>query len=322
MGARQPRYEVKVEGGKGAVIGDFATVVQVFKEAPAATLVADPDAGVHRPDRGADAELRRPRVRVRGGRRGVRGSTDFPSGYIVIHGEPGIGKTAIVGQLVKDRALVHHFNVAPLGIRSPQAFLSNVCAQLIVRYGLDYTLAARGGDAGRRLPLAAARRGRRAIRRTSRSSSRSTRSTRPRTSASRRARTGSSCRRACPAASTSSSARGRRRSYRLFTDPRERHLPARRRPAEPRRTSGRTSGRTSQSNRERMQPRIEEWGVAEDEFVEVLTDEERGQLHVPRARAARHRGRRADSGERRRHPEPAAGPEELLPAPLERDAQR
>ena len=67
------------------------------------------------------------------------GDDDFPSGYIVLHGEPGIGKTAILGQLVKQRAFVHHFNVAPLGIRSPQAFLSNVSAQLIVRYGLDYT---------------------------------------------------------------------------------------------------------------------------------------------------------------------------------------
>ena len=62
----------------------------------------------------------------------------LPSGYVVLQGEPGIGKTAIIGQLVKQRAFVHHFNVAPLGIRSPQAFLSNVCAQLIVRYGLDH----------------------------------------------------------------------------------------------------------------------------------------------------------------------------------------
>ena len=46
------------------------------------------------------------------------------------------------GRFVKDRACVHHFNVAPLGIRSPQAFLANVCAQLIVRYGLDSRLAA------------------------------------------------------------------------------------------------------------------------------------------------------------------------------------
>src|SRR5207253_1763555 len=58
--SRPARYQVNVEGGKGAVIGDYATVVQVF-------------------------------------------------------------------------------NVAPLGIRSPQAFLANVCAQLIVRYGLDHS---------------------------------------------------------------------------------------------------------------------------------------------------------------------------------------
>src|SRR5262249_38970422 len=30
------KFNVKVEGGKGAVIGDFATVIQIFKEAPPA----------------------------------------------------------------------------------------------------------------------------------------------------------------------------------------------------------------------------------------------------------------------------------------------
>jgi hypothetical protein len=49
-----------------------------------------------------------------------------------------IGKTAIMSRFVLDRAGVHHFNVAPLGTRSPHAFLANVCAQLIVRYGLPH----------------------------------------------------------------------------------------------------------------------------------------------------------------------------------------
>jgi len=62
----------------------------------------------------------------------------FPSGYILIRGEPGIGKTALLSQLVKSRGYVHHFNIAPEGIRSTRVFLENVCAQLIVRYKLDY----------------------------------------------------------------------------------------------------------------------------------------------------------------------------------------
>ena len=63
---------------------------------------------------------------------------EFPSGYILIRGEPGIGKTALLGQLVKTRGYVHHFNIAPENIRSARSFLQNVCAQLIVRYRLDY----------------------------------------------------------------------------------------------------------------------------------------------------------------------------------------
>jgi hypothetical protein len=64
--------------------------------------------------------------------------SEFPSGYILIRGEPGIGKTALLSQLVKTRAYVHHFNIALQNIRSTQTFLENVCAQLIVRYQLDH----------------------------------------------------------------------------------------------------------------------------------------------------------------------------------------
>ncbi len=62
----------------------------------------------------------------------------FPSGYIVIRGEPGIGKTSLIAQLVKSRGYVHHFNIATQNIRSAQDFLQNLCAQLVVRYELDY----------------------------------------------------------------------------------------------------------------------------------------------------------------------------------------
>lgn len=62
----------------------------------------------------------------------------FPSGYIVIRGKPGIGKTSLLAQMVKTKGCVHHFNVASQNIRSIRDFLTNLCAQLIVRYELDY----------------------------------------------------------------------------------------------------------------------------------------------------------------------------------------
>jgi hypothetical protein len=39
---------------------------------------------------------------------------------------------------VKLRGYIHHFNIASQNIRSPRDFLSNLCAQLIVRYKLDH----------------------------------------------------------------------------------------------------------------------------------------------------------------------------------------
>jgi hypothetical protein len=64
--------------------------------------------------------------------------TEEQSGYFVIRGEPGIGKTALLGQLVKTRKLIHHFNVIQQNIRLPELFLGNVCAQLITRYQLSH----------------------------------------------------------------------------------------------------------------------------------------------------------------------------------------
>ncbi|GGQ74741.1 hypothetical protein GCM10010166_50850 [Couchioplanes caeruleus subsp. azureus] len=74
----------------------------------------------------------------------------FGSGYVVIRGEPGIGKTSIAASLVLRWGCVHHFNIAPENIRSPRQFLENVCAQLIVRYDLPHSAmpAEAGADAG------------------------------------------------------------------------------------------------------------------------------------------------------------------------------
>ena len=43
-----------------------------------------------------------------------------------------------MAELVRSRDYVHHFNMATDGIRTPDQFLRNVCAQLIVRYKLPY----------------------------------------------------------------------------------------------------------------------------------------------------------------------------------------
>jgi AAA ATPase domain len=63
----------------------------------------------------------------------------FPSGYIVIRGEPGIGKTALLARMVQREGYMYHFNVRAENIHSPQAFLESMCAQLIERYHLPYS---------------------------------------------------------------------------------------------------------------------------------------------------------------------------------------
>jgi hypothetical protein len=63
---------------------------------------------------------------------------ELRSGYILIRGEPGIGKSALMAELVRTRDYVHHFNVATDGIRTPDQFLRNACAQLIQRYDLPH----------------------------------------------------------------------------------------------------------------------------------------------------------------------------------------
>ena len=62
----------------------------------------------------------------------------FASGYVVIGGEPGIGKTALLATLVRRWELVHHFNSVLTGITSTDKFLRNVCARLILKYRLPY----------------------------------------------------------------------------------------------------------------------------------------------------------------------------------------
>lgn len=60
-----------------------------------------------------------------------------PSGYFIIKGEPGIGKSALMAQLVKTRGYVHHFVVSTQGLNRADQFLENICAQLIACFDLD-----------------------------------------------------------------------------------------------------------------------------------------------------------------------------------------
>jgi len=60
------------------------------------------------------------------------------SGYFFVLGDPGIGKSAIAAQLVKTRGYIHHFNVRAQSINTADAFLQNVCAQLIATYELPH----------------------------------------------------------------------------------------------------------------------------------------------------------------------------------------
>jgi len=59
-----------------------------------------------------------------------------PSGYFIIKGDPGIGKSALLCELVKRKGYIHHFNNRALSINTTDIFLKNVCSQLIAVYGL------------------------------------------------------------------------------------------------------------------------------------------------------------------------------------------
>jgi hypothetical protein len=142
----QQKKDVEVSGGKGIVVGDYATVFQYFGEdkRPVSSFIRSDQ---FRPLINERAEHFIGREFVFDGIERALAGEEFASGYLIIHGEPGIGKTAIASMLVLRGSYVHHFNIAPENIRSPRQFLENVCAQLIVRYGLDHpTLPPHAGE--------------------------------------------------------------------------------------------------------------------------------------------------------------------------------
>lgn len=59
-------------------------------------------------------------------------------GYFLLQGDPGIGKSALLAWLVRQRGYIHHFNIQAEGIHRAGTFLENLCVQLICTYGLDW----------------------------------------------------------------------------------------------------------------------------------------------------------------------------------------
>lgn len=67
------------------------------------------------------------------------GGGNNPSGYMFIQGEPGIGKSAFLATLIRERGYrVYHFNRAVQGIKTAGQFLRNICARIIIEFGLRY----------------------------------------------------------------------------------------------------------------------------------------------------------------------------------------
>jgi serine/threonine protein kinase len=61
-------------------------------------------------------------------------------GYFIIEADPGVGKSAILAEYVKQTRCIAHFNVRSQGINRAEEFLKCVCTQLIERYKLPYSL--------------------------------------------------------------------------------------------------------------------------------------------------------------------------------------
>jgi hypothetical protein len=133
----EPQRQTSVDRSSGVVVDNYGTVFQNFLQPPRAlksfircgqfrSLVNAATAGFV----GRGFVLDRVQDLVAG--------AESPSGYVVIKGEPGIGKTAIASTLVVRHGYVHHFNIASANVRTPQQFLESVCAQLIVRYDLPH----------------------------------------------------------------------------------------------------------------------------------------------------------------------------------------
>lgn len=61
------------------------------------------------------------------------------NGYFIIEGDPGVGKSAILAELVQRMGCPAHFNIRTQGINRTGQFLKNICGQLVDHYDLPYS---------------------------------------------------------------------------------------------------------------------------------------------------------------------------------------
>ena len=134
MSNSQSKHNTSISDPQGVVVGEHNKIYQYF-QAPENTGIASKHIGFQ--------PLIIDKTNNFVGREFIFDALDIfleenISGYYLILGEPGIGKTAVLSQLIKTRGYPHHFNIAPQNIRTPRQFLSNACAQLIARYDLQH----------------------------------------------------------------------------------------------------------------------------------------------------------------------------------------
>src|SRR5689334_2170477 len=137
---KTPKYDTSLGNTQGSLIGDHGTQTNIFQLFAEASAPLSSQIRIHEFE-----TLVSERTRNFVGRdfvfkaiNEVMRDGTFPSGYIVVRGEPGIGKTALVAELVKRTGCAHHFNIASQNIRSTNDFLANICAQLVVKYDLPH----------------------------------------------------------------------------------------------------------------------------------------------------------------------------------------
>lgn len=126
-------YTIAVKDARGTVIGEKNTIYQYFLSDRYTSLIHNMI---------AYTTLIEEKTQGFVGRRFVFDALDqflerSSSGYFIIKGEAGIGKSALMAQLVKAHGYVHHFVVGTQGINRADQFLESVCAQLIAKYELD-----------------------------------------------------------------------------------------------------------------------------------------------------------------------------------------
>lgn len=129
-----PKYQVQAFDARGLVIGDDNTIYQY--------IVADPRFRILADRLYTFTVLIEEKTRAYVGRRFVFDAFDKfmkqnDRGYFIVQGEPGIGKTALVAQLVRTRGYVHHFLIATQGIVKVEQFVQNVTLQLMARYRME-----------------------------------------------------------------------------------------------------------------------------------------------------------------------------------------